>query len=107
MNKDYDTLIEAMEDLKKEGYSTDFNLLDNAISSSDMNLVFTPDDFNVKAVFRFEGMSNPSDNSILYAIETRTGVKGLLVDGYGVYAGQNSPALLKKLNLPAYPQQDL
>lgn len=96
--KDYDTLVEAMGDLKAMGYSCDFNLMDNAISAEELSLDFAPDDFMINAVFRFEGMSNPSDNSILFAIETRSGVKGLLLDGYGVYAGQISEELLKKLN---------
>ena len=97
--KSYDTLIEAIQDLQKEGYTYDFNLMDHFISCAEISTSFGPDDFNVNEVFRFEGMSNPSDNSILYAIETLTGVKGLLVDSYGVYSGEVSEELLQKLNI--------
>jgi hypothetical protein len=55
--------------------------MDHCISCAEISTSFGPDDFNVRKIFRFEGMSNPSDSSILYAIETLTGVKGLLVDG--------------------------
>jgi hypothetical protein len=33
--------------------------------------------------YRFEGESNPSDSSIVYALESSDGEKGTLVDGYG------------------------
>ena len=102
--KSYDTLVEAIQDLKQDGYAYDFNLMDNTISCADITTSFGPDDFNVVAVYRFEGMSNPSDNSILYVIETLTGVKGLLVDSYGTYSGEVSDELLQKLNL-GYQQQ--
>jgi hypothetical protein len=97
--KSYDTLIEAIQDLKNQGYTYDFNLMDKHIHCKDITTSFGPDDFQVKAVYRFEGMSNPSDNSILYAIETLTGVKGLLMDSYGVYSGEISEELLQKLNM--------
>ena len=105
--KNYDTLVEAIQDLKKEGYSYDFNLLDHAISAKNLAIAFGPKDFDVKAVFRFEGMSNPSDSSILYAIETNNGVKGILTDSYGVYSGQVSDEMMEKLNLTPRLDQDL
>lgn len=101
--KSYDTLIEAIQDLKELGYTYDFNLMDNHIHCKDISTSFGPDDFNVSAVFRFEGMSNPSDNSILYAVETMTGIKGLLLDSYGVYSGEISEELLQKLKINYKP----
>ncbi len=101
--KSYDTMIEAIQDLKELGYTYDFNLMDNHIHCKDISTSFGPDDFNVSAVFRFEGMSNPSDNSILYAVETMTGIKGLLLDSYGVYSGEISEELLQKLNINYKP----
>lgn len=97
--KDYETLIQAIQDLKKSGYTYDFNLMDNAIKCAEITTSFGPDDFNVKRVYRFEGMSNPSDSSILYVIETLSGVKGLLIDSYGAYSGEVSEELLDKLNM--------
>jgi hypothetical protein len=42
-------------------------------------------------------MTNPADSSVLYAIETEKGDKGLLVDSYGVYAEEVSPEMIDKL----------
>ena len=40
----------------------------------------------LKIFFRFEGDSDPADNSILYVVETNDGTKGTLIDAYGPYA---------------------
>lgn len=44
---------------------------------------YKPADLNLVEEFRFEGMSNPSDNSILYIIEAKDGTKGTALVAYG------------------------
>ncbi|WP_338039324.1 hypothetical protein [Maribacter litopenaei] len=39
------------------------------------------------------------DSTILYVIETSKGEKGLLVDAYGVYAGNVSREMIEKLRI--------
>ncbi len=95
--KDYGTLSEAIEKLKNEGYTKDFNLIDEYLEDKEEKKRYTADEFEVDRVFRFEGMSNPADNSVLYAITTSNGSKGLLTDAYGAYSGQISRTILKKL----------
>ncbi len=98
--KDYGTLSQAINKLKlEEGYEHDFNLLDEEIELKSEDETFGVEDFDVDKVLRFEGMSNPDDNAILYAITTSKGYKGILVDGYGVSSGQVSKEMIKKLDL--------
>ena len=98
--KDYGTLSQAINKLKlEEGYEYDFNLLDEKIELKSEKEFFNHDQFEVDKVLRFEGMSNPDDNAILYAITTHDGRKGVLVDGYGISSGQVSKAMLDKLDL--------
>ena len=92
------TLSQRINELKDQGYTCDFNLDDDKISDKNINSSYLPDDFNVDKVYRFEGMTNPADNSILYAITTSDNRKGLLVDGYGVSGGQVSKGMREKLN---------
>lgn len=92
------TLSQRMNELKEEGYTCDFNLDDEKITDKNADASFLPNEFNVDKVYRFEGMTNPADNSILYAITASNGRKGLLVDGYGVTGGQVSKELREKLN---------
>jgi hypothetical protein len=87
-----------MNELKDKGYTCDFNLDDTKITDKKADSTYLPNDFNIDKVYRFEGMTNPSDSSILYAITTSNNRKGLLVDGYGVTGGQVSKELRDKLN---------
>ncbi|MFN4762626.1 phosphoribosylpyrophosphate synthetase [Gillisia sp. Q332] len=100
--KDYGTLSQAINKLKlEEGYEYDFNLLDEKIELKSQKEHFNTEEFDVDKVLRFEGMSNPDDNAILYAITTHNGKKGVLVDGYGISGGQVSKAMMDKLDLKA------
>lgn len=99
---EYENLVEALNDLKGKGYTHDFNLHNNALQSSQGGIELSPKDFEIVKVYRFEGMSDPGDNSILYAIKCpKHNIKGTFINGYGVYADDVSEELLKKLNTPA------
>ncbi|WP_339841909.1 phosphoribosylpyrophosphate synthetase [uncultured Maribacter sp.] len=93
----YDTLSEGIHNLQKRGYTYDFNLKHEHIECNALKLKLHPEDFEVDEFYRFEGMSSTDDNSILYAIHSKKGIKGLLVDAYGVYAENISEAMRKKL----------
>jgi len=98
--KDYGTLSQAINKLKlEEGYDLDFNLLDEQIQDKTKNETYQLHEFKVDKIIRFEGMSSPDDNAILYAISTNNGRKGILIDGYGISGGQVSKAMMDKLNL--------
>ena len=91
----YDTVSKAIEELRKQGYTTDFNIDENSISCSDGN--FSADNFEVVDVYRYEGDSDPGDEAAVYAIRSSTGLKGILVTGYGASADTASDDLLEKL----------
>ncbi len=96
--KHYDTLSQAIKALKEEGYSVDFNLKSDYLECKARNVQISADDFVVDKMFRFEGMSNPDDSSILYAISSpKYNLKGLLVDAYSIYADPIKTNILKKL----------
>lgn len=95
--RNYDTLSEAINDLQIRGYTYDFNLEPDCIKCASLELEIHPEEFEVDELHRFEGMSSTDDNSILYAISSKNGVKGILVDAYGVYAENISEEMRKKL----------
>ncbi len=95
--KNYDTLSEAVNDLQLRGYTYDFNLEPECLKCASLELEIHPEEFKVDELHRFEGMSSTDDNSILYAISSKNGVKGTLVDAYGVYAENISEEMRKKL----------
>jgi hypothetical protein len=95
----FETLSEAMIALKKSGYSVDFNIQSDRIESSDAKFMLKPEEFHVDEVHRFEGMTNPDDSAVLYAISSSKGIKGLLVDAYGAYSEALSPTMIGKLRI--------
>jgi len=95
--ENYDTLVEAMNALREQGYTRDFNLLRTCLECTDLSKTYAATNFKVDKSFRFEGMTNPSDSSILLAISTDDNEKGVLVDAYGAYATILDDEMLKKL----------
>src|SRR5215831_4715766 len=94
--KTYDSLVEALADLKKRGYDADFELHSNCLYCSDLDLRLNEEEFTIDEVYRFEGNSNPDDNAIVYALTSPTGVKGTIVDGYGADSDNISFEMAKK-----------
>ncbi|GAA4423489.1 hypothetical protein GCM10023188_02350 [Pontibacter saemangeumensis] len=92
------TVSEVLNKLKSEGYTVDFNLDDNCLICHGNSLQIYPDEFVVDRHFRFEGISDPGDEAVVYAISsTKHNVKGTLVDGYGMYSDGVTSELVKAL----------
>ncbi|RNL95056.1 phosphoribosylpyrophosphate synthetase [Sinomicrobium pectinilyticum] len=99
MKNAYDTLSQAIAELKEEGFTQDYNLRDKGVHNTQKSSHIPAEDLNVLKIYRFEGKSNPDDNAVLYAIETAKGERGLLLDAYGVYSGNISKEMMDKLRI--------
>lgn len=95
----YKTLSEAVNDLTKKGYTYNFNIKEDCIHCSENNTSLQPSEFEIDEVYRFEGMNDPGDSTILYAISSHHGLKGLLVNAYGAYDDGAASELVKKLKV--------
>ena len=91
----YETVSTAIEELRKQGYTVDFNLEDNALVCTEGR--FNANDFEIDDVYRYEGDSDPGDEAAVYAIRSSNGLKGILVTGYGASADDTSPEMMEKL----------
>lgn len=96
--KSFDTLSEALTDLKKRGFDRDFNLREDFIECTTSGEQFQPDQFEIVETYRFEGETNPADEAVVYAIESKSGIKGTLVNAFGPYADGLSDKLIAKLS---------
>ena len=94
----YDTVSEAVNGLKGRGFGVDFNLLENClVCHSDK---FDVHDFEIVEVYRFEGDTNPSDEDVVYAIESKDGnIKGIITSAFGLYADEISSEMIRKLSI--------
>lgn len=80
-----------------DGYTDDFKMTPSGLQSLKTENIYNPDDINVINFFRFEGQSDPDDNTIMYVIETNDGVKGTIVDAYGAYADVQLSEFMNKV----------
>lgn len=99
MRNSYSSLSVAIKDLQGQGFNEDFNLVAEGIESKSLKKKWKAGELDVIKFYRFEGMTDPGDNTILYLIETHEGRKGLLVDVYGADQGDISPEMIKKLTI--------
>ena len=90
------SLAECTNKLTTQGYTAQFKADESGTLKAD-DKTYQPEDVVIANFFRFEGFSDPEDNSILYAIEATDGTKGTLVDAYGPYADANVSAFIKKV----------
>ena len=82
----YDTLTEAIEGLRKQGFIQDYNLKSDRLHCQPDNVELHPADFDIVEVYRFEGMTDPGDEMVLFAISSKDdAVKGIVVNAFGAY----------------------
>jgi hypothetical protein len=96
----YDTVTAALKDLKARGFTVDFNLAFDKIVCSNNDICLNPGEFEITEVYRFEGDTNPSDEDVVYAIESKDGkVKGSMSSAFGTYAETISNDMIQKLSM--------
>jgi hypothetical protein len=99
MMNTYPTVTDTLSALKEEGYVLDFNLQPDCVICNAPDMRLYPDEFVIDKFFRFEGASNPDDSAIVYAISSANGLKGTMIDAYGVYADSLTTEMINKLKI--------
>ncbi|MFN0047577.1 MAG: hypothetical protein ACKVOU_00470 [Cytophagales bacterium] len=77
------SMSELILELKQKGFSEEFSVTTKGELTYPEGDFFKPTQVKIVDFFRFEGESDPSDESILYALEAENGVKGVLSHIYG------------------------
>lgn len=95
----YDTIAEAVNGLKQRGYTIDFNVEHDRIVCHKAPLTLRPHEFEITEVYRFEGNTDPADEAVVFAIESKEGEKGVLVSGYGASDDAVTDEMLQKLRM--------
>jgi hypothetical protein len=91
------SLSTCLNKMVTDGYVEGFKVTDRGMESLNSEKYYRPEEIQVVNFFRFEGMSDPDDNAILYVIQTNDGSKGTLIDGYGVYMDTKLSAFMKEV----------
>jgi hypothetical protein len=88
------TLASALDDMKARGFTAQFAVAGRRLTTLDGRAAVAPDQVAIVEKHRFEGVSDPDDMSILYGLETSGGLRGTLVDAFGVYADPSIGAFM-------------
>ncbi len=96
----YSNLIEAINGLRKDSYTEDFNLQQHCLECRNREYQLFHDEFVVDKYFRFDVSSDAADQSIIYAISSeKYGLSGILINAYGIYAETITNEMLSKLRI--------
>jgi len=91
------TLSESVNEAIEKGYTENFKVLTKGLTTADGQVAYAHQDIEITDFYRFEGYSDPEDNSILYLIKTNDGRKGMLVDAYGAQADAKISTFIHKV----------
>jgi hypothetical protein len=88
---------EVMAELEEKGFSHDFRIVGNRLLNNKSKKSFSSEEVFLVEQYRFEGESDPGDSSILYALETITGEKGIAINTYGADADLETNEFLLRI----------
>jgi hypothetical protein len=82
----YRTVAEAVDGLTKRGFAEQFRIEDGHLHGLETSETFPAADVIIREVHRFEGVSDPDNMAVVFAVETTDGIRGTLTDAFGVYS---------------------
>jgi len=97
-------LEKVQENLEKYGYTEQFRVEKGKLVGMESKKKYKPSDVKAVNFYRFEGITDPGDMSILYAIETSDGSKGTLTDAYGRYSDDDTGDFMKQVEVSKKPE---
>jgi hypothetical protein len=92
-------LDRCVERLGEKGYTDQYRVEKGKLISTKTKKKYKAGDVTAANFFRFEGISDPDDMSIFYAIETEDGNRGTLIDAYGLYADDETGEFMKEVEI--------
>ena len=105
------TLSQILEKLRLKGKDNEIRMSDHGkMQSANLNKIYKPEELTIVKTYRFEGMSDPGDNSVLYLVLDKDGDIGYILDAYGIYTDNDGPAFddfLKKIPTADRDEQEL
>lgn len=93
-----ETILEATKRLRADGYVSDFSATDDGLLlCHGCGATHDPEDLAIDEVVRYEGVSDPDDQEILFALECGCGQRGLYTSAFGPTTSIGDVAVLRRL----------
>lgn len=87
----------ALSALRQRGFIESFAADGDELRVTGTGQRFRPEDVTIHDYYRFEGVSDPDDMSVIYALEASDGTRGVLIDAFGTYADPAVGALVDRM----------
>ena len=103
------TLTSVLEKLRIKKKDNEFKMTSDGFGIGN-NKYYQPEDLSIIRTYRFEGDSDPSDNSVLYLIEATDGLIGYSLDAYGAYSdheGEGYDDFIRKISVHERDEQEI
>ena len=101
MQRNYETVSEAVNDLVKRGYSADLSIHaeKECLICVKTSVCLVPEEFKIDEVYRFEGSTDPADEAVVFAISApEYNIKGVVIDGFGIYSDSSTSKVMQYLH---------
>ncbi len=100
-NDDLTSLVTVINKLNAKGYGNEFRMDEKGFLCETHNKYYNPEELEIIKTYRFEGDSDPGDNSILYVLRDKlSGLIGYCIDIYGAYTNSSRlEEIIKKIEV--------
>ncbi|MGB5929094.1 MAG: helix-turn-helix transcriptional regulator [Cyclobacteriaceae bacterium] len=93
-NQYYKYLSEELDYLREKGFTYNFNRKNDCLECKDLCASFQIEDLDISEFYRFDEKEDTAGKSVIYGIETKDGLKGLLID----HSNLGRKGMFKKLS---------
>ncbi|HEX4826133.1 MAG TPA: hypothetical protein VFV19_17675 [Candidatus Polarisedimenticolaceae bacterium] len=91
-----ETIREALDRLARSGYVDEFSADGDGLRSRSTGTITPPESFRVDEIVRFEGESDPSDESVIFALRG-DGTRGTYTVAYGTLMDGADAEMVRRL----------
>lgn len=95
----YITLSQATTALLQQGFKSSFKLIGDQLMCIENKKMYDSSDMEIVEQHRFEGISNPADMSIVFAVTCKDGTKGSIISSYGTYSDDKLIKFMKRVKV--------
>lgn len=103
------TVTSVFEKLRVKKQDNEYLMKDGQFTTTNGKL-YTPEDLKIIKTYRFEGESDPADNTIIYIIEAKDGMVGYSMDAYGAYSNHDDDGyddFIRKIQVEERDEQEI
>lgn len=95
----FKSVASSLKDFEQAGFIDRFQVNGDRVLIMGSTVSYRPEELEILEVSRSEGASDPSEMSVVYAIEARDGRRGTIIDAYGAYGDAEIGQLVSKVKV--------